>query len=58
MIQFLRRFFGVCRHQWTLQKMLKLNEFQEVEYDYEILSSRDFNLFQCVRCKGIKFRKN
>ena len=57
MIQLLRRLFGMCQHEWTHQKVLTLNEIQEVDEEHDIVSPRDFNMWRCVHCKKVKFRK-
>lgn len=56
MIQFLRRLFRMCQHEWTHPSKITLNEFHEVN-ETEILSTRDFNRWSCARCKKVRYRK-
>lgn len=60
MMNFIRRLFGICEHDWVVDERVTLNEFTKAEEDDsedEVFFSRDFIRYRCEKCKKVEFRK-
>lgn len=59
MLDFLKKFFKRCEHNWVFVKMQRFNQWADNpnNEDEEIVSSKEYSLQRCDKCRKSKYRK-